>query len=144
MQDFRDLKVWQKAHELVLAVYRATEAFPKTEIYGLTSQMRRAAVSIASNICEGCGRGGLQELIQFCQMAFGSTAELEYQLLLARDLTYLDETHYSELQAATLEEKRMLASFLKTLRERTGQQRTPGFKAYERNERKLKGRTATH
>jgi len=147
MQEFRDLKVWQKSHEVALAVYRATEAFPRVESYGLTSQMRRAAVSIPSNICEGCGRGSLLELIQFCQTSFGSATELEYQLLLARDLTYLNEATYRELSAAILEVKRMLGALLTTLRERAGRARTRGLKAYQRNDRQTsdeKTDTLTH
>ena len=132
MQDFRELKVWQKAHDLTLDVYRLTQAFPRQEVYGLTSQMRRAAVSIGSNICEGCGRGTLPEFIQFCQNAFGSASELEYQLLLARDLQYLDGTAYKALAEATVEVKRMLAAFLTTLRDRAGKPRTKGYVAYRK------------
>ncbi|MBI5289048.1 MAG: four helix bundle protein [Chloroflexi bacterium] len=123
MQDFRDLLVWQKTHQLTLDVYRVTQRFPKHETYRLNAQMRSASVSIGSNICEGCGRGGWPELIQFCQIAFGSLSELEYQLLLARDLSYLDEHTYQELEARAIEVKRMLASFLATLRARSGKPR---------------------
>ena len=86
MQDFRDLKVWAKAHMATLATYRLTETFPTTERYGLTQQMRRAAASIAANIAEGCGRGSDADFSRFLQMAFGSASELEYFLLVARDL----------------------------------------------------------
>ena len=86
MKDFRQLKVWERAHQLTLAVYRATTTFPRDETYGLSSQIRRAASSIPSNIAEGCGRDGDAELSRFCQMARGSASELEYQLLLARVL----------------------------------------------------------
>ncbi len=131
MQDFRELKIWQKAHGLTLSIYRATQDFPRSETYGLTSQMRRAAVSIGSNICEGSGRGTLPEFVQFCQNAFGSTSELEYQLILARDLGYFGESAYESLVAATVELKRMLASFLATLRERAGKPHTKGYVAYK-------------
>ncbi len=93
MKDFRELKVWQKAHQLVLDLYRGTEAFPRKEQFGLTSQVRRAAVSIPGNIAEGCGRGGDAELSRFLQIAMGSASELEYYLVLAQDLEYLSQTH---------------------------------------------------
>ena len=132
MQNFHDLKAWQKAHQMALDVYSATESFPKAEMYGLTSQMRRAAVSVPSNIAEGCGRGGLPELIQFCQTAFGSATELEYQIILARDLAYMDDELHGELTSRVQEVKRMLASLLRTLRERAGREHTKGFIAYRR------------
>jgi four helix bundle protein len=125
MQDFRELLVWQKAHSLALAVYREIEIFPRREAYGLTSQIRRAAVSVPSNISEGCGRGGWPELINFCQIAFGSLSELEYQLILARDLRYLSPGAFEELSSSTAEAKRMLASFLAVLRRQSGKPRTP-------------------
>ena len=86
MKDFRELKVWRKAHELTLAVYQITASFPREELYGLTAQLRRASSSIAANLAEGCGRNGDAELARFCSMAMGSASELEYHLLLARDL----------------------------------------------------------
>ena len=86
MKDFRNLKVWEKAHQLALALYPITASFPRQEAYGLASQIRRAASSIPSNIAEGCGREGDPELARFCIIARGSATELEYQLLLARDL----------------------------------------------------------
>jgi four helix bundle protein len=89
MKDFRQLKVWEKSHELALAIYHITAAFPREETYGLASQIRRAASSIPSNIAEGCGRNGDAELARFCIIARGSASELEYQLLLGRDLKLL-------------------------------------------------------
>ena len=86
MQDFKKLTVWQKAHLLTVAAYKATEAFPKDELYGLTSQIRRACISIPANIAEGCGREGKVEFNRFLQIALGSATELEYHLLLAYDL----------------------------------------------------------
>jgi len=97
MKDFHQLKVWEKAHLLTLALYHATTSFPAEETYGLTSQMRRAAVSIPSNIAEGCGRDGDPELARFCTIARGSASELEYQLLLARDLNLIPSSVYEEL-----------------------------------------------
>ena len=89
MKDFRQLKVWEKSHQLALTIYRITASFPREETYGLASQIRRAASSIPSNIAEGCGRDGDPELARFCIIARGSASELEYQLLLGRDLKLL-------------------------------------------------------
>ena len=86
MKDFRDLKAWERAHPLTLAIYRATRAFPREELYGLTSQLRRGATSVSSNIAEGCGRGSDADFARCLQIAMGSASEVEYQLLLARDL----------------------------------------------------------
>ena len=91
MKDFRDLKVWEKAHELALTAYAATANFPKQEIFGIVSQIRRAATSIGANIAEGCGRGGNAEFQRFLHMAMGSANELEYHLLLSKDLHFLSE-----------------------------------------------------
>ena len=115
MKDFRDLKVWEKAHHLAVAVCRATANFPSEEKYGLTSQLCRSAVSIPSNIAEGCGRSGDRELARFLQIAMGSASELEYQLLLCRDLGLLQGSVYKELEKPTIEVKRMLTSLIRKL-----------------------------
>ena len=86
VKDFRDLKVWQKAHQLTLVVYRITASFPREELYGLTTQLRRSCSSVSANLAEGCGRNGDAELARFCSIALGSASELDYRLLLARDL----------------------------------------------------------
>src|SRR6266496_4092054 len=112
MKDFRNLKVWRKAHQLTLALYQITTSFPREEAYGLTSQIRRAASSVPSNIAEGCGREGDAELARFCIIARGSASELEYQLLLARDLKLLLPNDYEELSQRTVEIKRMLTVFV--------------------------------
>ncbi len=112
MQDFHTLKVWEKAHQLTLDVYRVTATFPKEELYGLISQIRRASSSIPANIAEGCGRGGNTELKQFLNIALGSASELEYHLLLARDLTYLSTAEYEKLANSTIEVKKMLAALI--------------------------------
>jgi four helix bundle protein len=119
VRDFRDMKVWARGHRLVLSVYQATQEFPKEERYGLASQMRRSASSIPANIAEGCGRVGDAEFARFCQLSFGSANELEYWLLLAKDLDYLTVDQYQDLLAKTTEVKRMLGAFLSTLRGRT-------------------------
>ena len=115
MEDFKNLKVWGKAHELALAIYRCTRVFPKDELYGLTSQMRRAAVSIGANIAEGCGRRSDPELNRFVQIARGSANELEYHLLLARDLKFLAPGECGELEVRILEIQRMLAALAQRL-----------------------------
>jgi four helix bundle protein len=116
MQDFRKLNVWHKAHRLTLDVYSATRGFPKDELYGLTSQTRRAAVSIPANIAEGCGRDGGADLARFLQIAVGSASELEYHLLLARDLQILSDPTWQNLVAAVCEVKQMLASLINKVR----------------------------
>ncbi len=115
MKAFRELKVWEKSHELTLAVYHATKTFPKQEMYALTSQIRRASASIPANIAEGCGRNGDAELARFCQIAMGSASELEYHLLLARDLRYLNSSDYERIMSEVSEVKRMLTSFIQKL-----------------------------
>jgi four helix bundle protein len=115
MKDFRRLQVWEKAHFLTLDIYRVTAAFPQNERYGLTSQIRRASSSIAANLAEGCGRNGNAELARFCSISMGSASELEYHLLLVKDLGMIEITQYEELQSRTVEIKRMLASLQKKL-----------------------------
>lgn len=110
MQDFRNLKVWWKAHRLTLDVYEATARFPQREEYGLTSQLRRSCASIPANVAEGCGRSGDRELARFAQIAVGSASELEYHLLLARDLDYLGTQDYEDLSSKACEAKRMLST----------------------------------
>lgn len=116
MKDFRQLKVWEKSHLLALAIYKATKDFPKEELYALTSQMRRASMSIPTNIAEGCGRNTDADFARFLQMAMGSASETEYELVLARDLEFLSKDKYEKLHNDVEEVKRMLASLLKTLR----------------------------
>lgn len=116
MKDFRDLIVWQKSHRLTLDVYRFTKGFPSEERFGITSQLRRSAASIAANVAEGCGRGSDPDLARFLQMAMGSASETEYHLLLAKDLGFLDDETADQLINNTQEAKRMLASFLQKLK----------------------------
>jgi four helix bundle protein len=115
VKDFRELKVWQKAHELTLAVYQITANFPREELYGLTAQLRRAGSSIAANLAEGCGRNGDAELARFCSMAMGSASELEYHLLLAHDLKLIQTKDYDALDQRAVELKRMLTALLQKL-----------------------------
>lgn len=97
MKNFRDLQVWQKAHAVTLTVYRETVGFPKYELYGMVSQLRRACASIPANIAEGCGRGTDPDFARFLQLAMGSACEVEYHLLLANDLQYLNPSTYEGL-----------------------------------------------
>jgi four helix bundle protein len=115
VQDFRKLKIWEKSHELTLGVYSATIGYPRGELYGLTSQLRRCSSSIPSNIAEGCGRGTKPDFLRFLHVAMGSAKELEYQLLLSRDLSYLTDVQYDALAGAVSEVERMLAAFIATL-----------------------------
>ena len=112
MQDFRNLEVWNKAHHLTLDVYRLTEHFPRTEVFGLSIQLRRGAASIATNLAEGCGRAQ-SEFGRFLQIAFGSACEVEYQLLLSRDLELITNEAYDTVGAQLLEVKRMLHGLLR-------------------------------
>ena len=116
MGNFRELKVWERAHHLTLGVYRATATFPKEELYGLTGQIRRSSASIPANIAEGSGRGGDAELVRFLRIANGSATELDYHLLLARDLGLLQAAHYEQLSSGVTEVQRMLASLIQKLK----------------------------
>lgn len=99
MRDFRQIKVWSKAHLLTLEIYKVTATFPQEERYGLTSQLRRSSASVASNIAEGFGRGGNTELARFLQIGMGSATEVEYQILLARDLALIPLDIYAQIDA---------------------------------------------
>jgi four helix bundle protein len=116
MKDFLQLKVWQKAHSLTVDIYRTTANFPREEMYGLISQGRRAASSIGANLAEGCGRNGDAELARYCSIAMGSASELEYHLLLAKDLGMIKPAEYAELSDRTIEVKKMLAALQQKLR----------------------------
>lgn len=116
MQDFSKLRVWQHGHELVLRIYQATRHFPPDELYGLTSQLRRAGISIPSNIAEGCGRSSDADFARCLHVAMGSACEAEYQLLLASDLGYLSREAFDDLTRGTIEVKQQLASLLTRLK----------------------------
>jgi four helix bundle protein len=115
MKDFRNLGVWQRAHELVLTTYRATRSFPREERNGLTNALRCSTTAIASSIAEGCGRGTDAELARCLQNAFSSACEVDYQFLLARDLDFLDEHAHEHLDQLCAEVRRMLATQIKKL-----------------------------
>ena len=114
--DFRRYKVWQKAHQLALETYHATGPFPVEERFGLTAQIRRAVSSIPTNIAEGFGRTGDRERARFLDIAVGSANEVEYQLLLCKDLEYLDLAVYEELDCGVVEVRKMLISLVSKLR----------------------------
>ena len=116
MKSFRELKVWQKAHKLTLAIYAATRSFPNEELYGLTSQLRRAAASIGANIAEGWGRRSDGEICRFLQIARGSASEIEYHVLLARDLHFLGEEESADLSHDADEVQRMLTALIQGFR----------------------------
>ncbi len=116
MRDYHSFKVWEKAHLLALATYKTTMAFPPAERFGLTNQMRRASVSIAANIAEGCGRSSRAQFAHFLDISAGSASELQDQLLLARDLNFLSEQSHKTLDDQVTEVKQMLASLMRKLR----------------------------
>ena len=116
MRDFKKIQVWQKAHTFVLAIYKMTESFPDEERFGLTSQIRRAAASIPTNIAEGAGRDTQKEFARFVQIATGSASEVEYQLLLSHELGYLPTEQYTALEATITEIQKMLHGFAKALK----------------------------
>ena len=116
MKEFRELLIWQRSHALTLAVYQTSRSFPKEELFGLTSQLRRACASIPANIAEGCGRDGDAELKRFLGIALGSACETDYHLLLATDLGYLSAPESAELAAEIMELRRMLGAFIQKLK----------------------------
>lgn len=116
MQNFKNLEVWKKSHALTLSVYESTSQFPREEIYGLTSQIRRACASIPTNIAEGSGRESAADFARFLQIAVGSASETEYLVLLAHDLKYITAAQYTELIETTIRVKKMLIALLKRIR----------------------------
>ena len=116
MKDFRKLKVWEKAHLLTLKIYKVTEKFPREELYGLTSQIRRACVSIPTNIAEGCVRSSDADFSRFLYIALGSTSELEYLILLSMDLKFIKSELHTELNNEINEIKKMLISMIQKLK----------------------------
>lgn len=116
MQNFKDLKVWGKAHSFNLRVYEASRAFPKDELYSLTNQLRRAASSIPANIPEGCGKNSQSEFAHFLNVALGSANESEYFLILAKDLQYLANEKFIDFSTAINEIKAMLISLIGKVR----------------------------
>lgn len=118
MKDYKKLNVWHKSHDTVLKIYKVSKRFPKEETYGLTSQMRRSAVSIPANIAEGCGKKTDIDMTRFMNISLGSIHETEYYNLLARDLNYINNEEYEEIDSALSEIKAMLIGFIKKVNER--------------------------
>jgi len=116
MQAFRSVAAWQKAHELTLDIFRITEPFPRSEAFGLSSTMRRWSSSIAMKIAEGCGRDDNAEFYRCLQQARGLSVELEYQLLLAHDLQFIETPAYEALQGQVIEVRKMLSGFMKSVK----------------------------
>ena len=126
MRNYEDLVVWQKSHELTIKLYRVTEHFPRSEMFGLTSQIRRAAGSIGANLAEGCGRWTVAEQGRFVQIAMSSASELQNHLRLAQDLGFLSPSEYSITLKELTSVRQMLTAFLQTLRGvRKGQNHAP-------------------
>ncbi len=115
MIDYKNYKVWQRSHKLVLAIYSITDTFPKAEQFGLVSQMNRAAVSVPTNIAEGCGRETQKELIRFLYISSGSAHELDYLLLVSKELGFIKESEANVLLKEIDEIKKMLAALIKTI-----------------------------
>ena len=114
VKNYKELLVWQKAHQMTLDIYNATGSFPKEELYGLTSQLRRSAASIGANIAQGSGRRSNNEICRFLQIARGSASEVEYHLLLARDLKFLREEDFQKLSRQADELQRMLTALIQS------------------------------
>lgn len=115
MRNYRDLQVWSKAHHMTLELYRVSRGFPREEMYGLTSQLRRAAVSIGANLAEGCGRRTSAELARFVRVAMGSASELDYHLLLCHDLGFMKIDDFQLAATDLMEVRKMLTSFLSSV-----------------------------
>lgn len=114
--DFKKLEVWQIAHQVTCQIYRETASFPRTESFGLTAQLRRSAASIAANIAEGCGRHGDPEFSRFVRISLGSATELEYHLLLSRDVGLMDDSIHAQLSEQVLSIQAMLARLYRVLK----------------------------
>jgi four helix bundle protein len=137
MKNYEELEVWHKAHALTVQLYRETEVFPRSEMFGLTSQIRRAAGSIGANLAEGCGRWNEVELARYVQIAMGSASELQNHLRLAKDLGFLSESNYGPLVKALTSVRQMLTALLQTLR------RTRNTPALANGERRMAKSGAT-
>lgn len=115
MRDFHNLQIWKRSHELTKEIYSTTRLFPKEEMFGLTSQIRRAISSIPTNIAEGCGRGSNADFSRFLQIAVGSASEVEYQLLLVHELGYIQEDNYNKFSKEVVEIRKMIVTLMMSL-----------------------------
>jgi len=116
MKNFKELLIWQRSHQLVLEIYLVTKSFPKEELFGLTSQMRRSSASIPTNIAEGCGRNSDAEMSRFLVIAQGSATELEYQIILSKDLSYLSLETFNKLSLELTEIRKMINTFMQKIK----------------------------
>lgn len=116
MKDFKNIEIWKRSHQLTLEIYRAAQQFPKEEMWGLTSQLRRAVASIPTNIAEGCGRRTNAELANFLNIASGSASEVEYEILLAKEVGYISTEQYESWTREISELRSMLAAYMKKLK----------------------------
>ena len=112
MQDYHKLAIWERSHLLAVEIYKITQLFPREELFGQTSQLRRAVASIPTNIAEGCGRNSRAELAQFLNIAAGSASEVEYELLLAKDTGYLTQKQYDSLSKEIIEIRSMIKKYM--------------------------------
>lgn len=115
MRNFQQLAIWQRSHSLTLKIYSITKPFPKEELFGIISQMRRSASSIATNIAEGCGRDSVAEFRRFLTIAAGSASELQYQIILSNDLNYINEIIFKGLYEEVVQIKKMIFSYSQKL-----------------------------
>ena len=115
MRDFSKLTIWQRSHQLTLRIYELTRSFPKNELYGITSQIRRASLSIPTNIAEGCGRSSEKELARFLTIAAGSLSEVQYLLILSSDLKFISKDDFDTLNKVVVEIRKMLYSYHRKL-----------------------------
>ncbi len=116
IKSFKDLRVWQEGHKLILEIYKITKTFPKEEFFGLTNQIRRASVSITSNISEGFNRNSIKEKLQFYYIALGSLAETQSQLLIAKDIGYIKPEVFDKIELQLILVQKLLNSFIKSIR----------------------------
>ena len=117
MRNYRDLLVWKKSHNIALDLYKVSQSFPREELYGMTSQIRRAAISIGANLAEGCGRQTSGELARFVRIAMGSASELDYHLLVSHDLGFINDGDFGRITAGLTEVRKMLTAFLSSVEE---------------------------
>jgi four helix bundle protein len=115
MRAFSNLSIWQKSHALTLKIYHITKSFPKEEMFGLSSQMRRSASSISTNIAEGCGRSSNPQFKHVLDFSLGSASELEYQVILSKDLFYISENIFNELEPMVTEVRKMIHAYRRKL-----------------------------
>lgn len=116
MRDFHNLLIWERSHQLTLDIYKVSQSFPKDELFGLTSQIRRAVSSVATNIAEGSGRNSSKDFAHFLQIAIGSASEVEYELLLAHDLKYINSEEYERLTKEVVAIRKMIIKYQSELR----------------------------